>query len=284
MTQILKRFSSFLYQTYRFHIILGLNNELFLGMDLYGVLNETSLFWTSALACISRKRKEYTKVPKETGSAGQGCETVMVPEPPLVATLSLSELCVDANPFTADELGAVLFSVLAELAAVHSAKREDVFPKRRTGIGNITLATVCISVRDRDVVAVQLLSPCNLALKGCTACMAPMDRMLAESTAENDIWSIGILSLQLLLGRQCAFAHHFIRKGARIASGAWHGHACCDSIEEVESDLDESDDDLIPVMHQLLISEDIKQRSPPCRPASVPSLVAPLLFRLWEES
>ncbi len=270
-------------------------------------------------------------MPKETGSAGQGCETVMVPEPPLVATLSLSELCVDANPFTADELGAVLFGVLAELAAVHSAKREDVFPKRRTGIGNITLATVCISVRDRDVVAVQLLSPCNLALKGCTACMAPMDRMLAESTAENDIWSIGILSLQLLLGRQCAFAHHggyceglverstgelpvmprgipfecldflmeclhpeptkrpsasqllehpFIRKGARIASGAWHGHACCDSIEEVESDLDESDDDLIPVMHQLLISEDIKQRSPPCRPASVPSLVAPLLFRL----
>jgi serine/threonine protein kinase len=250
----------------------------------------------------------------------------MVPEPPLVATLSLSELCVDANPFTADELGAVLFGVLAELAAVHSAKREDgVFPKRRTGIGNITLASVCISVRDRDVVAVQIL-PCNLALEGCTACMAPKDRMLAESTAENDIWSIGILSLQLLLGRQCAFANHgghceglverstgelpvmprgipfecidflmdclhpeptnrpsasqllehpFIRKGARIASGAWHGHACCDSIEEVESELD----DLIPVMHQLLISEDIKQRSPPCRPASVPILVAPLLFR-----
>jgi len=119
-------------------------------------------------------------------------------------TLSLFELCAGAEPFSAAEVAAVLAPMLGHLAVQHAQDAGG------AGHGNLSLASVAIHVSEDHDGTVHLPPPLLTASAAthvrCVSCMAPEDTVSGQSTQAADIWSVGVIAVQMLLGRQCAFA------------------------------------------------------------------------------
>jgi len=119
-------------------------------------------------------------------------------------TLSLFELCAGAEPFSAAEVAAVLAPMLGHLAVQHAQDAGG------AGHGNLSLASVAIHVSEDHDGTVHLPPPLLAASAAthvrCVSCMAPEDTVSGQSTQAADIWSVGVIAVQMLLGRQCAFA------------------------------------------------------------------------------
>jgi len=229
-------------------------------------------------------------------------------------TLSLFELCAGAEPFSAAEVAAVLAPMLGHLAVQHAQDAGG------AGHGNLSLASVAIHVSEDHDGTVHLPPPLLAASAAthvrCVSCMAPEDTVSGQSTQAADIWSVGVIAVQMLLGRQCAFAQcgghcrGLVHRGTgelpvmpkgmsfecydfltdclsplaseRPSASRLLEHPYIQAIAEDSSAyptaIDHDMDALLPVLHQLLICEDIKTQRAPCRPVCVPILVAPI----WE--
>jgi hypothetical protein len=222
----------------------------------------------------------------------------------LQATLSLEELCAGAEPFAPAEAAAVLGPLLEKVAALHGAGASH---------GRLTMATVALCVCGPAGDSVHLAPSASGAAR-CTRCIAPEDKLAGPGSQEGDVWSIGLIALQLLLGRQC---DHAQRRGccAGIVDRATGelpvlprglSFSCLDFLTDcLEADpaqrptaaallqhpyiravsgsgaadaahgeLDDADVDSI--MDGLIIADDVRGRPPPCRPRAVPSLTTPL--------
>ena len=229
-------------------------------------------------------------------------------------TLSLFELCAGAEPFSAAEVAAVLAPMLGHLAVQHAQDAGG------AGHGNLSLASVAIHVSEDHDGTVHLPPPLLTASAAthvrCVSCMAPEDTVSGQSTQAADIWSVGVIAVQMLLGRQCAFAQcgghcrGLVHRGTgelpvmpkgmsfecydflmdclsplaseRPSASRLLDHpyiqAIADGSSAYPTAIDHNMDALLPVLHQLLICEDIKTQRAPCRPVFVPILVAPI----WE--
>ncbi len=236
--------------------------------------------------------------------------------PLLDATLSLAELCADAEPFTPAETAAVLGPLLEKVAGLHGADGAAA-----AAHGSLTLATVCVCVCGPAGDSVHLL-PAPETAERCARCIAPEDKLAGSGSQAGDVWSIGLIALQLLLGRQCAHAQ---RRGccAGIVDRATGelpvlprgiSFECLDFLTDcldpepaqrptaaalllhpyiravasrgssadgdgscVAADAPDADlDALLPAVHGLLICDAVRSRPPPCRPRGVPSLTTPL--------
>jgi len=222
----------------------------------------------------------------------------------LQATLSLAELCAGAEPFAPAEAAAVLGPLLEKVASLHGTG---------TSHGSLTMSTVTVCVCGRAGDSVHLAPSASGAAR-CTRCIAPEDKLAGPGSREGDVWSIGVIALQLLLGRQC---DHAQRRGccAGIVDRATGelpvlprglSFACVDFLTDcLEADpaqrptaaallqhpyiravsgigaadaahgeLDDADVDWL--MDGLIIADDDRSRPPPCRPRAVPSLTTPL--------
>lgn len=215
----------------------------------------------------------------------------------------------------------MLAPVLRELAAVHRSKRTH---------GNLSPATVSIRVQGAAVgtavhtvhLAPTVAEAAPRAIR-CVRCMPPEDKCASGASSQaGDIWAVGIIALQMLLGRQCRFAesgeccsglvdrctgelpilpvglslecidflvdclgqeparrpsafdllgHAFLQPFAPASSSATTSspsQACAE--EEIDA--------LQPLMHVLLIADDVRTKPASCRPLGVPRLQVPL----WE--
>jgi len=123
---------------------------------------------------------------------------------PGATTLSLAELCAGAEPFTPAETAAVLGPLLEKVAGLHGAGR-GADGAAAAAHGSLTLATVSVCVCGSAGDSVHLL-PAPDAPERCARCIAPEDKLAGAGSQAGDVWSIGLIALQLLLGRQCAHA------------------------------------------------------------------------------
>ena len=119
---------------------------------------------------------------------------------PSAHRLSLSELCESARPFSDAEVAAILSSIVRAVEALHQTSLPD---GRIAAHGNLTLSSINIGA---GLEFLELSAACCAAHSRCAACMAPEDRVKGTSSQAGDIWSIGVIGVQLLLGRECAFA------------------------------------------------------------------------------
>ena len=265
------------------------------------------------------------------GSADEGGPSAgMPPVRPGDTTLSLSELCAEADPFAATEAAAMLAPMLRELAAIHGTGRSH---------GQLSMTAVTIRVCEPDEGTV--LHTVHLAFTEeegaqrplrCALCMPPEERALSGTSSQaGDIWSVGVIALQMLLGRQCPFAASgaccggFVdrcsgdmpvlptgisfecidflldclallpahrpsaaelmespflrpfalapatrtrREGSPTKTESLPTYSTADRGGGAGGDVDA----LLPLMHEMLISHDLRTRPPPCRPRGVPSL------------
>jgi hypothetical protein len=253
------------------------------------------------LTTTNRARSAGTKTAPNTGMGGI---QEVTGGGGLQASLSLAELCAGAEPFAPAEAAAVLGPLLEKVASLHISGSIH---------GSLTMATVTVCVCGPAGDSVHL-APSASGTARCTRCIAPEDKLAGPGSQEGDVWSIGVIALQLLLGRQC---DHAQRRGccAGIVDRATGelpvlprglSFACVDFLTDcLEADpaqrptaaallqhpyiravsgsgaadaahgeLDDADVDML--MDGLIIADDVRSRPPPCRPRAVPSLTTPL--------
>ena len=216
----------------------------------------------------------------------------------------------------------MLAPMLRELAAIHGTGRSH---------GQLSMTAVTIRVCEPDegtvLHTVHLSSTKEEGAQRplrCALCMPPEETLSGTSSQAGDIWSVGVIALQMLLGRQCPFAasgaccggfvdrcsgdmpvlptgisfecidflldclallpthrpgaaelmgHPFLRPFALAPAAASKTESLStDSTADRGGDAGGVVDALLPLMHEMLISHDLRTRPPPCRPRGVPSL------------
>jgi len=233
-------------------------------------------------------------------------------------TLSLFELCADAEPFSATEVAAILAPIIRHLALQHA--------RDAGGHGNLTLASLAIHVEKNHDSTVHVPPPLRAdtasAHVRCVSCMAPEDTESGESAQAADIWSVGIIAVQMLAGRQSAFAqcgghcrelvhrrtgelpvmpngisfecYDFLldclapAPSERPSAARLLEHPYIHVIADISSAYSTTSKDILGVLfsvteidwlvHQLLICDDIKAKRAPFRTLSVPIHVAPQMI------
>ena len=112
-----------------------------------------------------------------------------MPEP---RSLALSRLVKDNEMLSEMEVASVVAPLIERLRGLHAAGRAH---------GNVSLATVAIRVVEPADGTIHLPDPgcCDPAARPCRACQQTEE----GATAAADVWSVGVIALQLLLGRPC---------------------------------------------------------------------------------
>ncbi len=113
-------------------------------------------------------------------------------------SLALVKLVKDNEMLSEVEVASVVAPLLDSLQALHAAGRAH---------GNVSLATVTIRVVEPADGTIHLPDPVccgDAAHRPCAGC-----QQAAEGpTPASDVWSVGLLALQLLLGRPCRASSH----------------------------------------------------------------------------
>lgn len=112
-------------------------------------------------------------------------------------SLALNKLVKDNEMLSEIEVASVVAPLLERLKVLHAAGKAH---------GNVSLATVMIRVVEPADGTIHLPHPscCNEAAhRPCAAC-----QQTEESSTAADIWSVGVIALQLLLGRPCREGCH----------------------------------------------------------------------------
>jgi serine/threonine protein kinase len=106
-------------------------------------------------------------------------------------SLPIARLVKDNEMLSEVEVASVVAPLLERLSAMHARGQVH---------GNVSLATVVIKVVGPADGTVHLPDPeCCAAHRPCAACQQTTE----GPTHASDIWSVGIIALQLLLGRPC---------------------------------------------------------------------------------
>lgn len=108
--------------------------------------------------------------------------------------LALIKLVKDNEMLSEIEVASVVVPLLERLRSLHAAGRAH---------GNVSISTVTIRVAEPSDGTIHLLDPeCCTAHRSCAACQQ------VEHSAASDVYSVGNLALQLLLGRPCREEGH----------------------------------------------------------------------------
>jgi hypothetical protein len=210
-------------------------------------------------------------------------------------SLALVKLVKDHEMLSEVEVASVVAPLLDSLQALHATGRAH---------GNVSLATVTIRVVEPADGTIHLPDPgcCGEAAhRPCAGC-----QQTAEGpTPASDVWSVGLLALQLLLGRPCRDASHaplvdprtgelpMLPRGVtlecidflmdclaprpedRASAAELRRHDFLGTIAPPSGPAAATADSLADSLADcLLISAAGKQQAPACRPCAVPSLKA----------
>jgi hypothetical protein len=107
-------------------------------------------------------------------------------------SLALNKLVKDKEMLSEVEVASVVAPLLERLSLLHSEGRSH---------GNVSLATVTIRVVEPTDGTIHLPDPgsCDPAMRPCASCQ----QVEEGATPAADIWSVGVIALQLLCGMPC---------------------------------------------------------------------------------
>lgn len=211
-------------------------------------------------------------------------------------SLALVKLVKDNEMLSEVEVASVVAPLLESLRALHEGGRAH---------GNVSLATVTIRVVEPADGTIHLPDPecCGEAAhRPCAACQ----QTAAGPTPAGDVWSVGLLALQLLLGRPCRDPGHaplvdprtgelpMLPRGATLECIDFLMDCLAPRPEDRASAKELLRHDFLSIIAAprgpaaadaadsladsladcLLISAAGKQQAPACRPLAVPSLKA----------
>jgi hypothetical protein len=246
-------------------------------------VNKRALHWVKASCCCRLSARATPSQLHTTTMASQ-------------RSLALNKLVQDNEMLSEVEVATVVAPLLERLQVLHRAGEAH---------GNVSLATVAIRVVEPADGTIYLLDPacCNEpSHRPCMGCQ----KMEEGATSAADVWSVGIIALQLLLGRPCRQGCHSsiveMRTGEMPVLPRGTSLECIDFLTDClaprpadrpsAADLlahdflrtiapprgpkseDTTDSLADSLSHMLLISQEDKQQEHACRPSVVPSLKA----------
>ena len=246
-------------------------------------MNKRALHWVKASCCC---RLSARATPSQLHTSTMASQR----------SLALNKLVQDNEMLSEVEVATVVAPLLERLRVLHHAGEAH---------GNVSLATVAIRVVEPADGTIYLLDPacCNEpSHRPCMGCQ----KMEEGATPAADVWSVGIIALQLLLGRPCRQGCHSSivdkRTGEMPVLPRGTTLECIDFLTDClaprpadrpsAADLlthdflrtiapprgpkseDTTDSLADSLSHMLLISQEDKQQEHACRPSVVPSLKA----------
>jgi serine/threonine protein kinase len=211
-------------------------------------------------------------------------------------SLALNKLVHDNETLSEVEVATVVAPLLERLRVLHHAGEAH---------GNVSLATVAIRVVEPADGTIYLLDPACRNEPSHRPCMG-CQKIDEGATSAADVWSVGIIALQLLLGRPCRQGCHSSivekRTGEMPVLPRGTSLECIDFLSDclaprpadrpsaadlltydflrtiapprVPKSEDTTDSLSDSLSNMLLISQEDKQQEQACRPSVVPSLKA----------